>query len=218
MGAMSVSDAESGMHSRLATYLPEQTRVPLSHRDFRGAAAVILEPLVQCAGGMKMHPPTTVAEIARACGEQDVLLIFDEIATGFGRAGTMLACEQANVVPDILCVGKALTGGALGMAATLASDKVYAAFHSDDPDDALMPCRDMPGVVDVRVKGAIGVVQMINIVRLQDMKDRFIAEGVWLRPFGDVVYLMPPFTVSEAELAALTGAVVRVLKDGPWHS
>jgi adenosylmethionine-8-amino-7-oxononanoate aminotransferase len=256
MGAMSVSDADSGMHSRLASYLPEQTRVPLSHREFRGAAAVILEPLVQCAGGMKMHPPDTVAEIARACRAQGTLLILDEIATGFGRTGTMFAGEQAEVVPDILCVGKALTAGALGLAATLASDDVYAAFHSDDPDDALMhgptymanplacvaanaslelfereprlaqvaaieahlkdalaPCRGLPGVKDVRVKGAIGAVQMTAIARLQEMKDRFIAEGVWLRPFGDVIYLMPPFTVSEAELAALTRAVVRVLKD-----
>jgi adenosylmethionine-8-amino-7-oxononanoate aminotransferase len=261
MGAMSVSDAESGMHSPLAAYLPEQTRVPLSHRDFRGATAVILEPLVQCAGGMKMHTAETVAEIARACREQGTLLILDEIATGFGRTGTMFACEQAGVVPDILCVGKALTGGALGLAATLASDKVYAAFHSDDADDALMhgptymanplacaaanasldlfeseprlaqvaaiaahfkdtlaPCLDLPGVVDVRVAGAIGAVQLSRIARLQAMKDRFVAEGVWLRPFGDVVYLMPPFTVSGAELAALTGATLRVLKDGPWHS
>ena len=261
MGAMSVSDAESGMHSRLAAYLPEQTRVPLTHRDFRGAAAVILEPLVQCAGGMKMHPPEAVASIARACREQDTLLILDEIATGFGRTGTMFACEQAGVVPDILCIGKALTGGALGMAATLASEEVYAAFHSDDPEDALMhgptymanplacaaanasldlfereprlaqvaaveahltdalaPCRALPGIVDVRVKGAIGAVQLSNIARLQEMKDRFIAEGVWLRPLGDVVYVMPPLTISEAELAALTGAMRRVLKDGPWHS
>jgi adenosylmethionine-8-amino-7-oxononanoate aminotransferase len=256
MGAMSVSDAESGMHSRLASYLPVQTRVPLSHRDFRGAAAVILEPLVQCAGGMKMHAPETVTEIARSCRAQDTLLILDEIATGFGRTGTMFACEQAGVVPDILCVGKALTGGALGLAATLASDKVYAAFHSDDADDALMhgptymanplacaaanasldlfereprlaqiaaieahlkaalaPCRDLPGVVDVRVQGAIGAVQLSRIARLQEMKDRFVAEGVWLRPFGDVVYLMPPFTISEPELAALTGAIARVLKE-----
>jgi adenosylmethionine-8-amino-7-oxononanoate aminotransferase len=261
MGAMSVSDAESGMHSRLAAYLPEQTRVPLTHRDFRSAAAVILEPLVQCAGGMKMHAPDTVAAIARACREQDTLLVLDEIATGFGRTGTMFACEQAGVVPDILCIGKALTGGALGMAATLASEEVYAAFHSDDPEDALMHgptymanplacaaanasldlfereprlaqvaaieaylkdalalCRALPGVVEVRVKGAIGAVQMTHIARLQEMKDRFIAEGVWLRPFGDVVYVMPPLTISEAELATLTGAVVRVLKDGPWHS
>jgi len=165
------------------------------------------------------------------------------------------------VVPDILCIGKALTGGALGMAATLASEEVYAAFHSDDPEDALMhgptymanplacaaanasldlfereprlaqvaaveahltdalaPCRALPGIVDVRVKGAIGAVQLSNIARLQEMKDRFIAEGVWLRPLGDVVYVMPPLTISEAELAALTGAMRRVLKDGPWHS
>jgi adenosylmethionine---8-amino-7-oxononanoate aminotransferase len=256
MAAMSVSDAETGMYKRLAAYLPHQTRVDLSFRDFAGAAAVILEPLVQCAGGMKMHPPETVAAIARACREQNVLLIADEIATGFGRTGTMFACERAGFVPDILCLGKALTGGALGMAATLASERVFAAFDSDDPKDALMhgptymanplacaaanasldlfeseprlaqataieahvkealaPCRDIPGVVDVRVKGAIGAVQVEDLTRLQWMKDRFVAEGVWLRPFGDVVYLMPPFVIAEDELATLTGAVVRVLQD-----
>ena len=222
----------------------------------RGAAAVIVEPLVQCAGGMKMHPPETLAAIARECREQGVLLIADEIATGFGRVGTMFACEQAGVVPDIMCVGKALTGGALGMAATLASERVFDSFWSDDPDDALMhgptymanplacaaanasldlfeteprlaqiaaieahlrealePCREIAGVVDVRVKGAIGAIQVKELTRLQWMKDRFVEEGVWLRPFGDVVYAMPPFTISEDELAALTGAMTRVLKD-----
>jgi adenosylmethionine-8-amino-7-oxononanoate aminotransferase len=261
MGAMSVSDAEAGMHKRLAAYLPPQTRVDLSARDFRGAAAVILEPLVQCAGGMKMHPPELVAAIAKQCAKDEVLFIADEIATGFGRTGTMFACEQAGVVPDIMCVGKALTGGALGMAATLASARVFAAFRSNNPEDALMhgptymanplacaaanasldlfeseprlkqvaaiearlkkalaECRDIPGVVDVRVKGAIGVVQLREIARLQEMKDRFVAEGVWLRPFGDVVYLMPPFTIAEDELATLTRAIARVLKDRAWHS
>jgi len=256
MGAMSVSDAQAGMHRRLAKYLPPQTMLDLSARDFEGAAAVILEPLVQCAGGMKMHAPEIVAAIARACRAQGTLFIADEIATGFGRTGTMFACEQAGVVPDILCVGKALTGGALGMAATLASEKVFDAFWSDADEDALMhgptymanplacaaanasldlfesgprleqvtaieahlkdalaPCRDIPGVVDVRVKGAIGAVQVKELTRLSWMKDRFVAEGVWLRPFGDVVYLMPPFTIAADELAALTGAVVRVIQD-----
>jgi adenosylmethionine-8-amino-7-oxononanoate aminotransferase len=256
MGAMSVSDADAGMHRRLAKYLPEQIRVPLSHRDFRGAAAVIVEPLVQCAGGMKTHSPETFAAIARACREQDVLLIADEIATGFGRTGTMFAGEQAGVVPDILCVGKALTGGALGLAATLATGRVFDAFWSDDPDDALMhgptymanplacaaanasldlfetekrlkqvaeieahltdalaPCLAIPGVADVRVKGAIGAVELRALTRLSWMKERFLDEGVWLRPFGDVVYAMPPFTIAHDELARVTGAMRRVLQD-----
>ena len=256
MGAMSVSDAESGMHASLAAYLPRQTMLDLAARDFAGAAAVILEPLVQCAGGMRMHPPETVAAIAAACREHGTLFIADEIATGFGRTGTMFACEQAGVAPDIVCLGKALTGGALGMAATIANGRVFEAFESDDPAHALMhgpsymanplacaaanasldlfdteprleqvavieahlkealaPCRTLAGVVDVRVKGAIGAVQLERMRDLQLLKDRFVAEGVWLRPFGDVVYLMPSFTIAPDDLARLTDATVRVLKE-----
>ncbi len=267
LGAMSVSDAEAGMHAALNSYLPRQHLCDLP-RDAAGlrafsdrlatlrtdTAAVILEPLLQAAGGMKFHPPEIVAAIAHACREQDVLFIADEIATGFGRTGTMLACEQAGVLPDILCLGKALTGGALGMAATLASGRVYEAFLADRDDaalmhgptymanplacaaanasldlfeteprlaqvasieahlrDALEPCRTLPDVVDVRVKGAVGAVQLAEMRDLPWLKDRFVTEGVWLRPFGDVVYLMPPFTVSREELAMLTGAVLRVM-------
>jgi adenosylmethionine-8-amino-7-oxononanoate aminotransferase len=256
MGAMSVSDANAGMHRRLAKYLPEQIRVPLTHRNFRGAAAAIVEPLVQCAGGMKVHSPETLAAIAKACARDDTLLILDEIATGFGRTGTMFACEQAGVMPDIMCVGKALTGGAVGLAAVLASARVFDAFWSDDAEDALMhgptymanplacaaanasldlfeseprlgqvaaveahlkdalaPCLKMPNVVDVRVKGALGALQMPELTHLQWMKDRFIEEGVWLRPFGDVVYCMPPLTISDKELAQVTGAMVRVVQE-----
>jgi adenosylmethionine-8-amino-7-oxononanoate aminotransferase len=258
MGAMSASDAETGMHRRLATFLPRQSLVDFDSFEgaIGGAAAAILEPLVQCAGGMRMHPPETVAAIARACRERGVLLIADEIATGFGRTGSMFACAQAGVVPDILCVGKALTGGALGTAATLASARVFDAFWSDDPEDALMhgptymanplacaaanasldlfeteprlaqvaaieaqlrdalaPCRDIPGVAEVRVKGAIGAVQLRGPHGLDWLKARFVAEGVWLRPFGDVVYTMPPFTVAPEELATITGAMVRVVKE-----
>ncbi len=269
LGAMSVSDAEAGMHQALAAWLPHQHLLDLPRdagglRAFDAAlarlradtAAVILEPLVQAAGGMKMHEPEIVAGIAAACRAHDVLFIADEIATGFGRTGTMFACEQAGVVPDIMCVGKALTGGALGLAATLAGDRVFDAFLSDDADAALMhgptymanplacaaanasldlfeteprlaqvaaieaqlrealsPCRNLPGVVDVRVKGAIGAVQLAAPRDLQWFKDRFVAEGVWLRPFGDVVYLMPSFVISPAELATLTGVMVRVLEE-----
>ena len=269
LGAMSVSDAEAGMHAALAGYLPPQHLLDLPRdaaelRAFADAlaklrpdtAAVILEPLVQAAGGMKMHPPEIVAGIAAACREADVLFIADEIATGFGRTGTMLACEQADVIPDILCLGKALTGGALGMAVTMASARVFDAFLSDDPDtalmhgptymanplacaaanasldlfeteprlaqvaaiaahlsDALAPCRTLPGVVDVRVKGAIGAVQLAEPRDLQWFKDRFVAGGVWLRPFGDVVYVMPSLAISPGELATLTGVMVRVLEE-----
>ncbi len=269
LGAMSVSDAEAGMHAALSPWLPRQHLLDLPRdaaglRDFAAAlarlkgdvAGVILEPLIQAAGGMRMHPPEIVAGIAAASRAADVLFIADEIATGFGRTGTMFACEQAAVVPDMMCVGKALTGGALGMAATLASGRVYGAFLADRDDavlmhgptymanplacaaanasldlfeaeprlaqvaaieahltDALEPCRALDGVVDVRVKGAIGAVQVATMRDLAWLKARFVAEGVWLRPFGDVVYVMPAFTIPPAELATLTGTLVRVMTE-----
>ncbi len=269
MAAMSVCDPDEGMHTAFAGYLPEQTVVPLPSdadqlatfdallgRVCAETAAVIIEPLVQAAGGMKFHSAETLAGIRDACATHDVLFIADEIATGFGRTGRLFACEEADVAPDIVCVGKALTGGALGLAATAASARVYDAFLDDDPgkalmhgptymanplacaaanasldlfetehrldqvatieayfEDALAPCRDIAGVLDVRVKGAIGVVQLEHLDDNDRLKRRFVEEGVWLRPFGDVVYLMPPFIVGEAELEALTGAVLRVLSE-----
>jgi adenosylmethionine-8-amino-7-oxononanoate aminotransferase len=269
LAAMSVSDVEAGMHARLAAYVPRQHLfdLPCDERGLRAfadhlaevraeTAAVILEPLVQAAGGMRMHDPGVVAGVAQACNESGVLFIADEIATGFGRTGTMFACEQASVAPDIVCVGKALTGGALGLAATVAQDHVFEAFLSDDPDaafmhgptfmanplacaaanasldlfeteprleqvasieahlrEALAECRDLSGVADVRIMGAIGAVQLHRVSDAQWLRDRFVAEGVWVRPLGDVVYLMPSFVIAPDELAALTGAVVRVVRE-----
>ncbi len=269
MAAMSVCDPDDGMHGALAGYLPEQTVVALPRdaaalsrfdallaRVAGETAAVIMEPLVQAAGGMKFHSPEILSGIHRACQRQDILFIADEIATGFGRTGRMFACEEAGVAPDIVCVGKALTGGALGMAATAASARVYEAFLDDDPAKALMhgptymanplacaaanasldlfeteprldqvaaieaylrhalaPCRDIAGVVDVRVKGAVGVVQLEHLDDNDRLKRRFVEHGVWLRPFADVVYLMPPLVVGEAELERLTGAIVKVLRE-----
>ena len=151
MAAMAVGDTDEGMHRLFRGYLPEHLVVPLPHDEksrmafddlltdsAHEIAAVIVEPLVQGAGGMKFFSPETLREIAEACRRHGVLLIADEIFTGFGRLGSMFACEQAGVVPDIMCVGKALTGGALSLAATLATDKIYAAFHSDNPNAALM--------------------------------------------------------------------------------
>ena len=268
MAAMSVCDPEEGMHTAFAGYLPEQTVVPLPseadqlatfdallRRLRKELAAVIVEPLVQAAGGMRFHSPETLAGIRNACAAHDILFIADEIATGFGRTGHLFACEEADVTPDIICVGKALTGGALGLAATAASTRVYNAFLDDDPSkvlmhgptymanplacaaanasldlfeteprldqvaaieakfvDALAPCRNIASVIDVRVKGAIGVVQLENLDDNDWLKRRFIEEGVWLRPFSDVIYLMPPFVAGEAELDRLTGAVVKVLR------
>ena len=185
-----------------------------------------------------------------------MLFILDEIMTGFGRTGTMFACEQADIVPDIITLSKALTGGTMALAATIATKRVFDAFLSDDPGAALMhgptymanplacaaaiasldlfeseprlvevaaiethlltalePCREMPGVVDVRVKGAIGVVQLEDLKAIDWLKSRFVEEGVWIRPFGDIVYLMPPFIIGKYELTQLTGSVVKVVRE-----
>ncbi len=270
LGAMSVCDLEGGMHQPFKGHIPEQFIVGLPstkeartgfgsfvrrHRD--EIAGLVIEPLVQGAGGMKFHGADTLAAVRRIAAENDVLFIADEVMTGFGRTGRMFACEEADVSPDIVCLSKALTGGAMGLAATVASDRVYEAFLDDDPAKALMhgptymanplgcaaanasldlfereprldavaameahmsealePCRALPGVRDVRAKGAIGVVQVDAMRHLDWLKRRFIEEGVWLRPFGDIVYMTPPFIVDADELARLTGAVVRVL--GEW--
>jgi adenosylmethionine-8-amino-7-oxononanoate aminotransferase len=216
--------------------------------------AVIVEPLVQAAGGMKMHAPETLELIAATARRHGLLLILDEIATGFGRTGTMFACEQADLVPDIVTLSKALTGGTLPLAATVASKRVYDAFLSDDPAHALMhgptyagnplacaaanasldlfaaeprltqvaaieisleaglsECRSLAGVRDVRVKGAIGVVQLERPPNHDRLRGLFVEEGVWVRTFGDVVYLMPPLVIGETDLEALLGAVRRVV-------
>ncbi len=268
--AMSVCDPQEGMHAHFAGALAEQLVVPLPRgqaalRDFdrllaRHAdelAAVLLEPLVQAAGGMKFHDAESLAGIARAAQRHGILLILDEIAVGFGRTGTLFAAEQAGVVPDLMTLSKSLTGGTLPLAATLARPHVFDAFWSDDAAHALMHgptymgnplgcaaahasldlfereprlaqvariervlaeelsvCRRLPGVRDVRVMGAIGVVQLERApssAARDALRRRLVDEGVWVRPFGDVVYLMPPFVAADDELLALTGAVRRVL-------
>jgi adenosylmethionine-8-amino-7-oxononanoate aminotransferase len=269
LGAMSVCDPEESMHAHFAGWLPVQAFAPLP-RDAAGAAAleavlaehagtiaaVIVEPLIQGAGGMRFHDAATLSALARIARAHDVLLIADEIFTGFGRTGSMFACDQAGVVPDILCLSKALTGGTLSLAATLASDQVFDAFWSDDQAKALMhgptfmanplacaaanasldlfdaeprvdqaramedklrdglwPCRDLPGVVDVRAKGAVGVVQLASPPDREALKQAFVARGVWVRPFGDIVYLAPALNIEDADIAQLCAAVVSVLKD-----
>ena len=268
--AMSVCDPDEGMHAHFAGALAEQIVVPLPvgrdalasfervlERHADEVAAVLLEPLVQAAGGMKFHDPETLAGIADAAQRRDVLLILDEIAVGFGRTGTLFACEQAGVVPDLMTLSKSLTGGTLPLAATLARRHVFDAFWSDDAAHALMhgptftgnplgcaaahasldlfereprleqvarieaalrdglaPCRGLSGVRDVRVKGAIGVVQLErtpSAAELDVLRRRFVDEGVWVRPFGDVIYLMPPFTIADDELETLLRAVRTVL-------
>jgi adenosylmethionine-8-amino-7-oxononanoate aminotransferase len=266
---MALCDPEEGMHALFAGSMPDQIMAELPDTPDMAAAfdrvlathaeriaAVIVEPLVQGAGGMWMHDAATLAFIAEACRRHDVLLIADEIMTGFGRTGRMFACEEAGVIPDIVCLSKALTGGTLPLAATVARKHVFAAFLSDDPAAALMhgptymanalacaaanasldlfereprldqvatieaqlraelaSCRDIPGVSDVRVKGAIGAVELTGPIDLDGLRRRLPELGVWLRPFGRVLYLMPPFIVTPSELAMLTTAVRQVLAE-----
>jgi len=266
---MALCDPEEGMHALFAGAMPDQIMAELpGDETMRRAfdlllathgerlAAVIIEPLVQGAGGMRMHDAQTLAFIAESCARHDVLLIADEIMTGFGRTGSMFACEEAKVTPDILCLSKALTGGTLPLAATVARRHVFEAFLSDDPAAALMhgptymanalacaaanasldlfeseprlrqiaeievqlreelaPCRELAGVADVRVKGAIGAVELTGKIDLDALRRRFAELGVWVRPFGKVVYLMPPFVIAAGDLATLTAAVHQVLTD-----
>jgi adenosylmethionine-8-amino-7-oxononanoate aminotransferase len=265
---MAICDPEEGMHKLFGGVVPEQFVVEVPDTQERrealsrllsdkrqDIAAVIVEPLIQAAGGMKFHDAGVLAELRTLCDQNDLLLIFDEIFTGFGRTGTMFACEQAAVMPDIICLGKALTGGTVPLAATIASDRVYDGFLSDDPDAALMHgptymayplgcaaanasldlfeseprvrqaaaieaqlaqelacCRKAPGVVDVRVKGAVGVIQMRDPVDTVGLRARFVEKGCWIKPFGDVIYLTPPLVIGESELAALTKAIREVLE------
>ncbi|HEV8389937.1 MAG TPA: adenosylmethionine--8-amino-7-oxononanoate transaminase [Dongiaceae bacterium] len=265
LAAMSVCDPDEGMHGLFKGYLPQQiiadvpatreqqaefTRLLRAHRD--EVAAVIIEPLVQGAGGMKFYGPEVLRFLRQACDEADCLLILDEIMTGFGRIGPMFACAEAEIVPDIITLSKALTGGTLPLAATIATRKVFEAFLSDDPGKALMhgptymgnalacaaanasldlfereprlsqvraveaqlraelePCRRLTGVVDVRVRGALGVVQLTRAGEGPWFRPRFLEDGVWIRPFGDIVYVAPPFVIPSDELARLTQAIVR---------
>jgi len=269
-GAMAVSDAEGSMHAAFRGLLPEQITVDLPVDEASSAAfatalerhaddlaAIIVEPLVQGAGGMRFHDAQVLHTLRAAADRHGLLLIFDEIFTGFGRTGALFAFQAAGVVPDIVTLSKALTGGTLPLAATIARKKVFEAFWSDDPAHALMhgptfmanplacaaanasldlfereprldqianiadalaaglePCRKLPGVKDVRVKGAIGVVEMDRIEDLNALRQRFVTEGVFIRPFGTVVYLTPAFTIVEDELAKLTDAIRRVLTEG----
>jgi len=267
LATMPLCDPEEGMHAMYAGVfnpalladLPEDAETTaaldrLLADSAREIAAVIVEPLVQGAGGMKMHGPETLQTIRRLCDRHGVLLIFDEIFTGFGRTGTLFAMEQAGVAPDILCLSKALSGGTLPLAATLASRAVAQVFEdSTHPAAVLMhgptymanalacaaanasldlfeqeprleqaarisaqlkaqlePCRGLPGVVDVRVVGAIGVVQLDREADV--LRDRFPPLGVWIRPFRDIVYLTPPLTIGEADLERLTSAIVQVVR------
>lgn len=272
-GAMSVCDPVTGMHSLFNEALMPQYFVDIPPCRFGSPcaapdilplqqqleehgeriAAVILEPIVQGAGGMRFYSADYLRQVRLLCDRFSVLLIHDEIATGFGRTGKLFAGEHAGVTPDIMCVGKALTGGYMTLAATLASRQVSGTISEGEPGlfmhgptfmanplacaaglasiDLLMkspwqectgrieralqagldPCNEFGWVAEVRVLGAIGVVELEKPVDMQAVQPRFVDAGVWVRPFGKLVYLMPPYIMSESDLQQLTAAVVRVV-------
>ena len=276
-GAMAVCDPVTGMHSLFTGSLTPQLFAPrpairfgadwseADIADLAGLlaarsseiAAVIVEPIVQGAGGMWFYHPAWLAALRRLCDQHDVLLIADEIATGFGRSGKLFACEHSAIAPDILCLGKALTGGYMTLAATVTTRAVADTISSGEPGvfmhgptfmanplacraalasiecllagdwqgrvttisrglaEGLAPCRDLPPVADVRVLGAIGVVELKQAVDMRTIPQAFVSRGVWVRPFGRLVYVMPAYIMSPDDLATLCRAIVEVVAELP---
>lgn len=269
---MSVCDPEGGMHELWAGVLPRQIFAEAPPARFEESyaaglrdlvarhadelAAVIVEPVVQGAGGMRFHSPEYLRVLRETCDEHGVLLVFDEIATGFGRTGALFAADLAGVSPDVMCLGKALTGGYLSMAATLCSSRVAEGISLGDVPvlahgptfmgnplasavacaslslllgqdwqqevkrleaglrDGLAPASELPGVKDVRVLGAIGVVQLDHDVDMAAATTAAVREGVWLRPFRDLIYTMPPYVTGDEDLARICRAVVAAAAAG----
>ena len=272
-GAMSLCDPVTGMHHLFGDALAQQFfapapacafDTPCEDRDIEQMkalleahheelAAVIVEPVVQGAGGMRFYSADYLVRLRALCDEHDVLLIFDEIATGFGRTGKLFALEHAAVVPDILCLGKALTGGYMTLAATLCNRRISDGITRGDAGafmhgptfmanplacatatasiklllsqpwqrtvarlhtelaTGLAPARELPAVADVRTLGAIGVIELHEAVDLRVVQPMFVERGVWVRPFGKLVYTMPPYIMGSADVAALTAAMVDVV-------
>ena len=274
LGAMSVCDPEEGMHSLFKNYVPEQLNTDIPVNDYTkenfkniiinnkdDLAAIIIEPLVQCAGGFKFHDDNALKFINDIAKDNNILLIVDEIATGFGRTGTMFAFENSKIEPDIICLGKALTGGSISLACVAATGSIYEAFLSDKEEHALMhgptymsnplacaaanasiglfknkarllqvknieialekgllPCKDFNSVVDVRVRGALGVIQVKEMNKLNWLRKKFVEEGVWIRPFLDVIYIMPSFTITEKNLNRLITALIKIIPEWEYES
>lgn len=273
LGAMSLCDPKRGMHHLFAGLLPKQHFAPAPHPNFgepwqddalghvrcvleqhaQELAAVVIEPVVQGAGGMRFYHPKVLSTLRALCDEFDVLLIADEIATGFGRTGRLFACEHAGVTPDIMCLGKALTGGYMTLAATLTSAHIadtisqgeagcfmhgptfmanplacrvacasidelnhtpwqpQVALLEEHLKQGLAPARDITGVVDVRVLGAIGVIEVDHTIDVRALQPLCVEQGIWVRPFGTVMYVMPPYVMSADDTDTLCRGMVHAL-------
>lgn len=265
-GAMSVCDPVNGMHEIFSGVLPQhffvkrptkgnseaalndlESTLKVNHNSI---AAMILEPIVQGAGGMNIYDKDYLVGVRKICSQYNILLIADEIATGFGRTGKLFGCEHANISPDILCLGKALTGGYMSMAATLTNDDVaqnvgvlmHGPTFMGNPlacsaanasievllnskwesnikrieqilSNELMPLQSIKSVKEVRIIGAIGVVEMRNNINIKDTQDKLIDMGVWLRPYGKLLYTMPPFVTKDDELYKITSAMKTVVSN-----
>ena len=272
-GAMSLCDPVTGMHHLFGDVLPKHYFAPAPACGFdepcsdqqisemenllaehhSEVAAVIVEPVVQGAGGMRFYSPGYLVKLRALCDAFDVLLIFDEIATGFGRTGKMFALEHSGTEPDILCVGKALTGGYMTLAATLCNSRISEGISDSDVgafmhgptfmanplacataiasielllsqpwqrnirrlnealSSGLAPAKDLPAVAEVRTLGAIGVIELREPVDMVKIQPEFVKRGVWVRPFGKLIYAMPPYIMTSDDTATLTGAMVDVV-------